>query len=154
MFYQARIKWFAFIIFRVYSCAMSNDLCPFRFSCKKTLVYRIIVFEVCRKQFFHFMDRLLQADISHGNYETYLPMLAERFSDISKEEVLKRVAALEFDRFLKDRYSSFDSGIGAEIESGKATFKTLEEYMLKKGEISPNRSGRQEMLEHLFNRYI
>ncbi len=57
--------------------------------------------DVCRKQFFHFMDKLLQADISHGSYETYVPMLAERFGEISKEEVLKRVAALEFDRFLK-----------------------------------------------------
>src|SRR3954468_21173878 len=56
--------------------------------------------DVCRKQFFHFMDKLLQADISHGSYETYVPMLAERFGEISKEEVLKRVAALEFDRFL------------------------------------------------------
>jgi ATP-dependent RNA helicase DeaD len=57
--------------------------------------------DVCRKQFFHFMDKLLDADISHGSYETYVPMLAEKFSEISKEEVLKRVAALEFDRFLK-----------------------------------------------------
>ncbi|HYJ37713.1 MAG TPA: DEAD/DEAH box helicase [Chitinophagaceae bacterium] len=57
--------------------------------------------DVCRKQFFHFMDKLLQADISHGSYETYVPMLEEKFSEISKEEVLKRVAALEFDRFLK-----------------------------------------------------
>ena len=57
--------------------------------------------DVCRKQFFHFMDKLLQTDISHGDYETYVPMLEEKFSDISKEEVLKRVAALEFDRFLK-----------------------------------------------------
>jgi ATP-dependent RNA helicase DeaD len=57
--------------------------------------------DVCRKQFFHFMERLLQADISHGDYETYVPMLAEKFADITKEEVLKRVAAMEFDRFLK-----------------------------------------------------
>src|SRR4029079_526284 len=57
--------------------------------------------DVCRKQFFSFMERLLQTDISHGDYETYLPMLEEKFQDISKEEVLKRVAALEFDRFLK-----------------------------------------------------
>ncbi|HLK28214.1 MAG TPA: DEAD/DEAH box helicase [Puia sp.] len=57
--------------------------------------------DVCRKQFFHFMDKLLQADISHGDYETFVPMLAEKFADISKEEVLKRVAAMEFDRFLK-----------------------------------------------------
>jgi ATP-dependent RNA helicase DeaD len=57
--------------------------------------------DVCRKQFFHFMDKLLQADISHGDYETYVPMLAEKFADVPKEEVLKRVAAMEFDRFLK-----------------------------------------------------
>lgn len=57
--------------------------------------------DVCRKQFFHFMDKLLSTDISHGDYETYVPMLAERFADVSKEDVLKRVAAMEFDRFLK-----------------------------------------------------
>src|ERR1700744_3663912 len=57
--------------------------------------------DVCRKQFFSFMDKLLQTDISHGDYETYVPMLAEKFADVTKEEVLKRVAAMEFDRFLK-----------------------------------------------------
>lgn len=57
--------------------------------------------DVCRKQFFTFMEKLLNADISHGDYETYVPMLEEKFADVTKEEVLKRVAAMEFDRFLK-----------------------------------------------------
>lgn len=57
--------------------------------------------DVCRKQFFHFMDKLIQTDISHGDYETYLPDLMKKFEDVSKEEVLQRVAALEFDHFLK-----------------------------------------------------
>lgn len=57
--------------------------------------------DVCRKQFFHFMDKLIQTDISHGDYETYLPDLMEKFKDVTKEEVLQRVAALEFDHFLK-----------------------------------------------------
>ncbi len=57
--------------------------------------------DVCRKQFFHFIDRMLEADISHGEYETYLPTLREKFTAIDKEEILQRVAALEFDRFLK-----------------------------------------------------
>jgi ATP-dependent RNA helicase DeaD len=57
--------------------------------------------EVCRKQFFHFMDKLMKADVSHGDYETYIPDLMEKFADVSKEEVLQRVAALEFDHFLK-----------------------------------------------------
>jgi ATP-dependent RNA helicase DeaD len=57
--------------------------------------------DVCRKQFFHFIDKMLGADISHGEYETYVPLLKEKFADIDKEEILQRVAALEFDRFLK-----------------------------------------------------
>ncbi len=71
---------------------------------------------------------------------------------------LKIAAAIRADgelaAFVKDRYSSWDTGIGAEIESGKADFKSLEAYMLKQGDITPNRSGRQEMLENLINRYI
>lgn len=57
--------------------------------------------DVCRKQFFHFMEKLIQTDISHGDYETYLPDLMKKFEQVSKEEVLQRVAALEFDHFLK-----------------------------------------------------
>lgn len=57
--------------------------------------------DVCRKQFYHFMDNLLQLDIDNTSYEPYIPMLEEKFADISKEEILKRLAAQEFNRFLK-----------------------------------------------------
>jgi ATP-dependent RNA helicase DeaD len=57
--------------------------------------------DVCRKQFYHFMDKLLSLEVNHGDYETYVPMLEEKFAEMSKEEILKRVAAMEFDRFLK-----------------------------------------------------
>jgi xylose isomerase len=56
--------------------------------------------------------------------------------------------------FVKNRYSSWDSGIGQRVEAGSAGFEELEKYMLEKGEISPNVSGRQEMLENVFNRYL
>jgi len=57
-------------------------------------------------------------------------------------------------KFVKQRYASWDSGIGARIESGKANSTELEAYMLKKGEITPNTSGRQEFLENLINEFI
>lgn len=57
--------------------------------------------DVCRKQFFHFMDKLMTADVSHGAYETYMEDLMAKFADVSKEEVLQRIASLEFDHFLK-----------------------------------------------------
>ncbi len=63
-------------------------------------------------------------------------------------------AGAELSEFVADRYSSWNSGIGAEIESGAADMSRLEAYMLEKGEADANQSGRQEMLENIVNRYI
>jgi xylose isomerase len=60
----------------------------------------------------------------------------------------------KLEELLRDRYASWDSGLGAEIEAGKHDFKSLEKVMLQKGDITPNKSGRQEMLENLINTYI
>lgn len=71
---------------------------------------------------------------------------------------LKIAAAIRADGrlndFVKQRYSSWDQGIGAEIESGKANFERLEAYMLEKGEATANTSGRQEMLENIINQFL
>jgi xylose isomerase len=56
--------------------------------------------------------------------------------------------------FVDQRYSSWDTGLGADIESGKHDFNSLSTYMLDKGEADPNTSGRQEMLENHINRFI
>ena len=58
------------------------------------------------------------------------------------------------ENFVKERYGSWDSGIGKEIESGQATFESLDTYMLEKGAVTPNASGRQEYLENLINEFI
>ena len=71
---------------------------------------------------------------------------------------LKIAAAIRADgrlaEFVRNRYRSWDAGIGKKIESGKTNFKTLETYMLKKGEVTKNESGRQEFLENLINEFI
>jgi xylose isomerase len=56
--------------------------------------------------------------------------------------------------FVKERYSSWDTGIGKKIESGKTGLAELESYILKAGEAAPNTSGRQEFLENLINEFI
>lgn len=71
---------------------------------------------------------------------------------------LKIAAAIradgELSQRLADRYASWETGIGTDIESGAADFKSLENYMLNKGEIAPNTSGRQELLENIVNRFL
>jgi xylose isomerase len=71
---------------------------------------------------------------------------------------LKIAAAIREDgrlaEFVKERYRSRDSGIGAKIESGEIGFRELESYMLEKGEAAANVNGRQEFLENLINEFI
>ena len=59
-----------------------------------------------------------------------------------------------FESFVADRYRSFDSGFGRDIERGKTSFAALEKLVLSRlGEPSP-RSGQQEYLENLLTRYL
>lgn len=54
--------------------------------------------------------------------------------------------------WVKQRYSSYDSGIGAKIEAGTTNFEELEKWVLDAGEPKPT-SGKQEKYEILLNQY-
>ncbi|MEM9481844.1 MAG: xylose isomerase [Verrucomicrobiota bacterium] len=55
--------------------------------------------------------------------------------------------------FKSERYSTFDSGIGAKIEAGTTSLEELEQHAASVGEPKLA-SGRQEMLENLINEFI
>ncbi|HHX17435.1 MAG TPA: xylose isomerase, partial [Clostridium sp.] len=59
----------------------------------------------------------------------------------------------KFDKFIEERYKSYESGIGKDIVDGKVGFKELEEYALANDQIK-NISGKQEVLEAILNQYI
>jgi xylose isomerase len=52
-----------------------------------------------------------------------------------------------------ERYASFDSGKGKEFEEGKLSLEDLRSYAIEKGEPAV-KSGRQEYLENMINRFI
>ena len=59
----------------------------------------------------------------------------------------------EIESFIRDRYASYSSGIGKKIVNGDVGFKELEAYALENSGIT-NKSGKQELLEAVVNRYI
>lgn len=59
----------------------------------------------------------------------------------------------EYKKFRKERYASFDSGKGKEFEQGKLSLEDIRQYAVENGEPQ-TRSGRQEWLENIINRYI
>ncbi|MDR1598666.1 MAG: xylose isomerase [Oscillospiraceae bacterium] len=68
--------------------------------------------------------------------------------------LLRAAAIIEdgrIDQFVKDRYASFDSGLGRKIRSGEATLAELAAIAEANGAPALPGSGRQEYLESVFN---
>jgi xylose isomerase len=64
------------------------------------------------------------------------------------------IADGRIDAFIKERYSSFESGIGAQIRSGKATLAELAAEAERLGAPALPGSGEQEYLESVFNQVL
>ncbi|WP_127491849.1 xylose isomerase [Paenibacillus glycanilyticus] len=58
-----------------------------------------------------------------------------------------------FDQIVEDRYSSFKSGIGADVVAGKASLASLEAYALQNNPIV-NKSGKQERMRLMLSEVI
>ncbi len=58
-----------------------------------------------------------------------------------------------FAKFMRERYATWDTGIGRKIERGKITLAELDAYARKIKDPAPA-SGRQELLENIFNEFI
>lgn len=69
---------------------------------------------------------------------------------ITADNILQRS---DYKKIRADRYASFDSGKGKEFENGGLTLENLRAYAIEHGEPEV-RSGKQEFLENLVNRFI
>ena len=69
---------------------------------------------------------------------------------ITADNILQKSA---YKKFREERYASFDSGNGKAFEEGGLTLEDLRNIAAQSGEPE-TRSGRQEWLENIINRYI
>ncbi|MEX1117848.1 MAG: xylose isomerase [Terrimicrobiaceae bacterium] len=71
---------------------------------------------------------------------------------------LKAAAAIRadgrLDEIVRNRYASWDSGVGADIEAGKHSFKSLEAIAHSNPDPVQHTSGRQELIENILNDLI
>lgn len=58
--------------------------------------------EICGKQLFHWAKKIETVATEHQEIEKYLPAISEKLASLDREELLRRVVSLEFDRFLDD----------------------------------------------------
>ena len=87
------------------------------------------------------------ADLFHahiGGMDTFARALIIADSILQKSD---------YKEIRQQRYTSFDSSKGKEFEEGKLSLEDLRTYAIENGEPE-TRSGRQEYLENIINRYI
>lgn len=59
----------------------------------------------------------------------------------------------DYIKIRNERYASFDSGKGSEFEAGKLSLEDLRAYAIEQGEPLI-KSGKQEYMENIINRFI
>ncbi len=69
--------------------------------------------EVCEKQLFHIIKGIHEQEVNDKDIEPFMPRIYEELKDLSKEELIKRFASVEFNRFLAYYRSAPDINIHA-----------------------------------------
>ncbi|MFM6954325.1 MAG: DEAD/DEAH box helicase [Sphingobacteriaceae bacterium] len=77
-------------------------------------------FDVCEKQLFGLVHKVHNVAISEDQIEQYLPRIMEEFKDLDKEEIIKRFASLEFNRFLDYYKNAPDLNAAATEDRGRS----------------------------------
>lgn len=77
--------------------------------------------QICEKQLFHFIDRLEKVKVNEEEIEEILPSIFRKLDWLDKEDVIKRLISLEFNRLI-DYYQ-----LAGEIETPQEGRKSKEE---------------------------
>jgi ATP-dependent RNA helicase DeaD len=77
--------------------------------------------DICEKQLFHWVEKLEKISTDHREIEKLMPEIKNKLKGVDREELLKRVVALEFDRFLDDY--RYDDDIITPTERDSASFR-------------------------------
>ena len=75
--------------------------------------------EICKRQLFHLIKRMEFADISSDQIEHFMPEITAKLSYLSKEEIIQRFVALEFNRFAEYYKNAVDINIKTEKKAEK-----------------------------------
>ena len=73
--------------------------------------------EICEKRLYNVLDRLERVEVNDDEIAAYLPMATKKLSWLDKDELIKRVVWLEFNRFI-DYYKSAED-LNVEPGQGK-----------------------------------
>lgn len=75
--------------------------------------------EICEKQLFYLIDKVVNVETSENQIEKYLPQIHEKLGHLDKEELMKKFVSIEFNRFLSYYKNAADLNLQIEDKRRK-----------------------------------
>ena len=94
--------------------------------------------EVCEKQLFNHIDRIEHVDINREDIDDYLPVIFKKLEWMSREELITRMVALNFNRFLDYYKDAVDLNVNEKDEKKE------------RKELKKDREHRDETMKRLY----
>jgi ATP-dependent RNA helicase DeaD len=102
--------------------------------------------EVCQRQLLALMRKVHEVKVSESEIEAFLPAVYEELKDLSKNELIKRFASIEFNRFLDYYRNAPDLNVDAKSsDKGSERYTTGSRFFINLGKMDD--VGKAELLE-------
>ncbi|WP_158827245.1 DEAD/DEAH box helicase [Mucilaginibacter lacusdianchii] len=76
-------------------------------------------FDVCEKQLFGLIHKVHNVEVNEQQIEQYIPRIMDEFADLSKEDLIKRFASIEFNSFLEYYKNAPDLNVPEDTRAGR-----------------------------------
>lgn len=87
---------------------------------------------ICEKQLFHFVDRLEKVKVNEDEISRILPSIYRRLEWLEKEDIIKRIASLEFNRLIE----YYQDAAEIEIPNDRGSYSDNKSYPRRKDRTS------------------
>ncbi|MFP4365992.1 MAG: DEAD/DEAH box helicase [Bacteroidales bacterium] len=104
--------------------------------------------EICERQLYKLVDRMQNSTVEHNQIDPYMDKVYDMLNDMPKEEIIKRVISLEFNRFLEYYKNAPDLNVdkrAGDKKGGRSKFDNIDTGR------KPRRNRNQVMARVLFN---
>ncbi len=104
--------------------------------------------EVCQKQLLALMHKVHEVKVNEAELEAFLPAVYEELKDLTKNELIKRFASLEFNRFLDYYRDAPDLNVSGSGQGKDAqSYSTGDRFFINLGKV--DNMDKADLLEML-----
>ncbi|MGP8217590.1 MAG: DEAD/DEAH box helicase [Bacteroidia bacterium] len=105
-------------------------------------------YEICEKQLFWLVQRVHDTQVNEESIKSYLPKVYEELQELSREEIIKRLVSIEFNRFLDYYKNATDLNANAAgSHEGRQTREGVVKLFVSLGQMDDlNRVSLKELL--------